>query len=247
MPKLMAVLVVLVSCAGCASASPVPTARELPSDAGQRDRALATFWQQLWRGCQGSSSGLANDRARDSLLEPAAARRPGRALSAKVVPETAMAPSDRALWGSAQYSGFCIQSGRTERPNGVVGLRRPGFVFERGLLIGREPGGGELAGWVEGVFLLTDAGFVALEIERIEPPRRDHSDLELAECASGSPKPPQEWCPTCPRPTSQAFRVAPTQSRVLPKPSNAAFLAAILLCSEQRPAAALALPKTDHR
>jgi hypothetical protein len=64
----------------------------------------------------------------------------------------------------------------------VLGLRRSGFVFERGLLIGREAGGGQLAGWVEGVFVLTERGFVALEIERVEPPRRDHSDLELAEC-----------------------------------------------------------------
>jgi hypothetical protein len=62
------------------------------------------------------------------------------------------------------------------------GLRQSGFVFERGLLIGREAGGGELAGWVEGVFVLTGQGFVALEIQRVEPPRRDHSDLELAEC-----------------------------------------------------------------
>jgi hypothetical protein len=43
-------------------------------------------------------------------------------------------------------------------------------------------GGGALAGWVEGQFLHTDAGFGALRLDRVEAPRRDHADLELAIC-----------------------------------------------------------------
>jgi len=171
--------------AACASSAPMPAPRELPIDAGQRHRMLATFGQRLYRAL---SSGhfedvIADDRARDALLRPDLARRSSRSLAAEQHGSAAaMAPSDRKLWGAARYAGLCVQSGRSETPTGVVGLRRSGFVFERGLLIGREAGGGELAGWVEGVFVLTEQGFVALEIERVETPRRDHSDLELAEC-----------------------------------------------------------------
>jgi hypothetical protein len=178
-------LLIALLLAACASGTPAPSPRELPSDAGQRDRVLATFGQQLYTAL---SSGrfddvIANDRTRDALLRPEAARRPNpKVTSAKHGLVLALAPAEQELWGSARYAGLCVQSGRSEPPAGVLGLRQPGFVFERGLLIGREAGGGELAGWVEGVFVLTEQGFVALEIERVEPPRRDHSDLELAEC-----------------------------------------------------------------
>jgi hypothetical protein len=167
--------------AACATSALPPAARELPSDARERDRMLATFGRQLYRAlASGHLDGvIADDRARDALLRPEVARRSSRSLAAGQYDPAA---GERELWGSARYSGLCVQSGRTEPPAGVVGLRRSGFVFERGLLIGREAGGGELAGWVEGVFVLTEQGFVALEIERVETPRRDHSDLELAEC-----------------------------------------------------------------
>jgi hypothetical protein len=82
----------------------------------------------------------------------------------------------------ARYAGLCVQQGRSEPSGGPIGLRAPGFVFERALLIGREPDGGPVASWVEGEFLNTDAGFGALTLERVEPPRRDHADLELAQC-----------------------------------------------------------------
>jgi len=172
---------VIASLLACASTAPSPAPRELPTDARQRDRMLATFGQRLYRAL---ASGhfehvIADDRARDALLRPEVARRSSRSLAAGQYDSAA---SERELWGAARYSGLCVQSGRTELPAGVIGLRRTGFVFERGLLIGREAGGGELAGWVEGVFVLTEQGFVALEIERVETPRRDHSDLELAEC-----------------------------------------------------------------
>lgn len=183
----------------CASAPRAPSPRELPSDAAQRDDVVAGFGRSLYGAVAGDrlEAFVANDRTRDGLLKPEAANRPGRSLVAgKVGPDAALAPSARALWGSAQYAGLCIQSGRLEPPSGALGLKHAGFVFERGLLIGREPGGGELAGWVEGLFVLTDAGFVALEIARVEAPRRDHSDLELAECElADHPDPPQDVVP----------------------------------------------------
>lgn len=172
---------VIASLLACASSAPPPAPRELPTDAGLRHRMLATFGQRLYRALASGhlENVLANDRARDALLRPEIARRSSRSLAAGPYDPPA---GERERWGAARYAGLCVQSGRTELPAGIVGLRRTGFVFERGLLIGREAGGGELAGWVEGVFVLTEQGFVALEIERVETPRRDHSDLELAEC-----------------------------------------------------------------
>jgi hypothetical protein len=171
--------------AACANARPPSVARALPDDSTERDRVLASFGERLYGAVATGhlEDVFATDRARDALLKPEAAQRTSIELaSGKGGAEAAIAPSDRAVWRSARYAGLCIQSGRLELPSGALGLSKAGFVFERGLLIGREPAGGELAGWVEGVFVLTQEGFVALEIERIEPPRRDHSDLELAEC-----------------------------------------------------------------
>lgn len=180
------VLVLICTLSGCASAAPLPAPRPLPSDPGQRDRALSSFGHRLYGAFATGDFDqvVATDRARDALLEPDAARRPipGASGGEKLGPDARIAASDQAIWRSARYAGLCIQSGRDEPPSGAIGLRSTGFVFERGLLIGREPGGGELAGWVEGVFVLTADGFVAIAIERIESPRRDHSDLELAEC-----------------------------------------------------------------
>jgi hypothetical protein len=64
----------------------------------------------------------------------------------------------------------------------VLGLQADGWIFDRFLLIGRRPSGRRIAAWVEGVFVYTDAGFTALDLERVEEPRWEHSDLEIAPC-----------------------------------------------------------------
>jgi hypothetical protein len=115
--------------------------------------------------------------ALDALLEPTAA-----SLASTSARTVALSPEQRGMWNAARYAGLCVQQGRLEPAAGAVGLRAPGFVFERALLIGREPGGGAIAGWVDGRFLNTDAGFGALSVERVEAPRRDHADLELQVC-----------------------------------------------------------------
>jgi hypothetical protein len=120
---------------------------------------------------------LFDDAAIEALLEPAPA-----SLLGRVGRSVALSPEQRGLWNGASYAGLCVQQGRLEPASGAVGLRAAGFVFERALLIGREPGGGAIAGWVEGRFLNTDAGFGALSVERVETPRRDHADLELQVC-----------------------------------------------------------------
>jgi hypothetical protein len=172
--------------AGCASTTPAFEPRVLPSNARERDGLLASFGERLYTALTDGhlERVLADSRARAAILKPDVAGRPARSVSA-----SAITPADRTLWASAQYAGLCVQQGRTEYTFGTLGLRKNAFVFERGLLIGREPGGGDLAGWVEGTFVLTQQGFIALAIERVEPPRRDHADLELAECEIADRRP----------------------------------------------------------
>jgi hypothetical protein len=75
-----------------------------------------------------------------------------------------------------------LQRARIEPAGPPLGLREPGFVAERVLVVGAEPGGGKVAAWVEGSFVLTDQGFFAVSLQRLETPRRDHADLDLAPC-----------------------------------------------------------------
>jgi hypothetical protein len=116
-----------------------------------------------------------------ALLEPAAAARAIEVRHGAPAP-LGMTTDERTLWTSASYAGICVQQGRVEPEGGTVGLRASGFVFERALIIGREPDGGAVASWVEGRFVHTDAGFGALSLSSVERPRRDHADLELAVC-----------------------------------------------------------------
>ena len=173
--------------AACASAGPATraptTAQPLPRPAAGAEQSLDAFGQKLYAAlAQGHPEAVMfDDAALDVVLLPDAAR---RIASVRLAAGSALrvAADARALLQSATYAGLCVQQGRAEPSGGAIGLRAPGFVFERALVIGREPGGGAVASWVEGEFLNTDAGFGALSLERVEPPRRDHADLELAEC-----------------------------------------------------------------
>jgi hypothetical protein len=143
------------------------------------ERLFTALASGRWEGV------LLDGEALADVLQPPAVTRATLAHRAVQLSE-----EQRRLWGSARYGAICVQQGRLEPASGPAGLRSPGFLFERALLIGREPGGGQMAGWVEGRFLNTDAGFGAVTVERVETPRRDHADLELAVCelrASGKP------------------------------------------------------------
>jgi hypothetical protein len=54
-------------------------------------------------------------------------------------------------------------------------------VFRSHLVVARD-GQGRSASWVEGRFAYTDQGWKTLSLTRIELPRRQHSDLDLAPC-----------------------------------------------------------------
>jgi hypothetical protein len=177
----------LCSCliAACAAASaPRPSsALPLPVKTADAERELDAFGHKLYAAL--ASDALAefmiDETAVRALLLPAAA---SRVAAQRLAPPPAisLASDDRVLLQSARYAELCVQQGRAEPSGGVIGLRQPGFVFERALLVGRDAEGGAIASWVEGRFVHTDIGFEALSVERVESPRRDHADLELAEC-----------------------------------------------------------------
>jgi hypothetical protein len=177
-------LLTLAACASAQSETRAPTtAQPLPQPAVNAEQSLDAFGRRLYAAlAQGHPEAVMFDQtALHAVLLPDAA---SRVASVRLATGSALrlAADARALLQGATYAGLCVQQGRAEPSGGAIGLRAPGFVFERALVIGREQGGGALASWVEGEFLNTDAGFGALSLERVEPPRRDHADLELAEC-----------------------------------------------------------------
>jgi hypothetical protein len=147
------------------------------------ERELNAFGQRLYEAlARARTAGvMLDDSDLRALLLPAAADQAVmlRALRPRSI---TLAEDERALLSQASYVGICLQQGRVEGKAGLLGLRHAGFVFERALLVGREPGGERVASWVEGRFVHTESGFVVLGFERVEAPRRDHADLELAVC-----------------------------------------------------------------
>jgi hypothetical protein len=171
----------LIACAAHQSSAALD-ARRLSSDAAVTRAELDQFGHRLYDALsRGQLAGLAlDDGALRSVLLPDAAQ---RALTRRAQSPAIHVPTDaRALFGAARYAGICVQQGRVEPEAGVVGLRHVGFLFERALLVGREPGGGAIASWVEGRFVHTTNGFEVLDFDRVESPRRDHADLDLAVC-----------------------------------------------------------------
>jgi hypothetical protein len=179
-----ALFILFILGSGCGGSRPTqPTEPRLLPAGSSAEGALEDFGRRLYgalaRGAPGDI--VLSDAALGALLLPAAAHRTLelRHTAPRLRP---LGADERAMFGAASYAGLCVQQGRAEPRGGPLGLRSPGFLFERALVIGREPGGGAIASWVEGHFVNTDAGFEALSLERVEPPRRDHSDLELAVC-----------------------------------------------------------------
>lgn len=124
---------------------------------------------------------LVGDAALGRLVDEGSATQL-RALRAGTGARLQVDPARFRILGSARYAGVCLQGARQEPAGGPLGLRADGWVFERVLVVGSQPGGRRVASWIEGAFLFTDAGFGALALTRVEPPRWEHSDLELASC-----------------------------------------------------------------
>jgi hypothetical protein len=172
----------LIACSGAAG-SRLPSAAPLPEARAARVVVLQSFGTQLFAALARGAplQILFDDEALRALLEPGAAARAASLrhnLSATLSAEL----GDGGLFHGAKYQALCIQRARPEPAGGMLGLRQAGWVFDRVLVVAEEPGGGRVAAWAEGVFLHTDQGLGAVDLSRLEAPRRDHADLELARC-----------------------------------------------------------------
>ena len=81
-----------------------------------------------------------------------------------------------------RYVSVCAQGSEPAHQGGALGLRRPTWTLQRILVVGRRDGGQRLAAWVEADFAYGPEGFEALDLRRVEAPRWEHSDLEIATC-----------------------------------------------------------------
>ena len=155
----------------------------VPNDGAARDRAMreggAKMYAALAEGRPESL--LADDVALRDLVDPQAASR-YVALRAATGMRLGVQPEEFAPLAQASYSGVCLQGVRLEPAHDRLGLSSAGWVFDRALVAGVQPGGRRMAAWIEGTFVYTPTGFLALDLTRVEAPRWEHSDLELAPC-----------------------------------------------------------------
>lgn len=159
------------------------TPRVAPETASARRESIDGLGRRAWDAMAAGAPQrlLLDDLDLRTVLDPTGATRlSARRLSVvQRIGETDELPR---LLAESSYAGVCLQGAREEPEGGVNGLRSPGWVFDRLLVIGRRSNGRRIAAWLEGVFLFTDAGFFALDLERVERPRWEHSDLEIAPC-----------------------------------------------------------------
>jgi hypothetical protein len=171
----------LVACGGGTARVEPSAVRAVPSVRTQRESALQEIGRRIFAATKGARPRdlVFDDLALRTLLESEAASRYSlaRDLSAE-----RLGMRDLAELDDTRYAGICIQDARLEPPNTFIGLREPGWVFARALVLAVRPGGRRIGWWVEGTFVYTDIGFGAVALQRIEPPRWEHSDLDIAPC-----------------------------------------------------------------
>ena len=166
------------ACAGRLQATP----QTMPRDAGVRRDSLRMLGQSLFEGLRAGTleQSFASMRELDAIVAPEARMRleSERASSMQRAASLALFRND---WHAASYAGFCAQGARDEQAHASLGLTQPGWVLERILVVART-GALSSASWLEGDFVYTAQGWKALNVRRVEAPRRQHADLELAPC-----------------------------------------------------------------
>ncbi len=180
-----AALLALGACGGASTHAAHPTtAVAMPDDQGARRAALAALGERAWSAMALGEPTLLlyADADLEILLDAASLVRIGaRRLSLEdrlhIEPARLTTPLS-----TAAYAGICLQGARTEEAGGPLGLLVDGWVFDRMLIIGRRSTGRRVAAWLEGVFVFSDVGFGAIDLERVEEPRWEHTDLEIAPC-----------------------------------------------------------------
>jgi hypothetical protein len=175
-------LLLLASCA----TTPPPAAvqpRPLPVGAQARELALGQIGRQLYAAlADGEPERLMLDATElKSIFDTDGAMRVLELRDRGTAPGLAAA-EQRAAYGGTTYGGVCFDRAREEPAGSSLGLLRPAFVFDRALVVGKQPDHSTVAAWIEGIFMGTGVLVIALVLSRVEAPRRDHPDLELLQC-----------------------------------------------------------------
>jgi hypothetical protein len=175
--------VAAAGCGGSAKSVRPEHPRARPPDGASRAAAVRAFGKRVYDALADGKPQrvLLGDVALRQVLEPEAATRVS-ALRAGMGARLDFRPRAFGLLREAEFTGVCVQSSREEPAASTIGLREPGWVFERMLVVGEQGGGRRVASWVEGTFVYTNAGFAAIDLRRVEEPRWEHSALELAPC-----------------------------------------------------------------
>ncbi|HET6339204.1 MAG TPA: hypothetical protein VFG30_38570 [Polyangiales bacterium] len=175
-------LVLLASCA----TTPPPAAvrpRPLPEGPQARELALGQIGRQLYAAlADGEPERLMLDASElKSIFDTDGAMRVLELRDRGTAPGLAAA-EQRAAYGGTTYGGVCFDRAREEPAGSSLGLLQPAFVFDRALVVGKQPDHSTVAAWIEGMFMGTGDLVVALVLSRVEAPRREHPDLELLQC-----------------------------------------------------------------
>lgn len=181
----LSLAIALTSIGACGAGHAPLAARTLPDAASERDAAVhslgSALWDALTLGTPWSLL-LEDDELRLILSPEDATRFSVRRGDVRSRLREAASRVPAALSG-ASYVGVCAQDSRDEPGGSALGLVRRTWVVSRALVAGRIGGGSRrIALWVDGTFVATTAGFRAVDLERIETPRWEHSDLEILAC-----------------------------------------------------------------
>lgn len=152
----------------------------IPAEAAEREAALQQLGEIAFAALgEGAPLRLLYGDEELAELLTASAATQQRALRQR--PREVPAERLREL-SATRFAGLCAQGSRLAPPGGALGLRAEAWTLQRVLVIGARDGRRRLAAWVEGDFVYSDRGFRALDIRRVEAPRWEHSDLEIATC-----------------------------------------------------------------
>lgn len=167
----------------CGGGAPSFGSLPVPHEMSARRAALREFGQRaIDVTLAGDLSGLvADDLALRAILHGDAASR-AAALRVSGTPRNGYRARDFEVLRGGALAGVCVQNARLERASGPLGLLRDAWVFDRALVAVTGTSGERLGFWLEGSFVYTAKGFIAIAIARLEIPRWEHADLGLAPC-----------------------------------------------------------------
>ncbi|MEM9195588.1 MAG: hypothetical protein AAGF12_40855 [Myxococcota bacterium] len=185
-PRLRSNSLVLVGAClalGCGGATEQVRSLPVPDDQGERRGAIDSFGEAAYSALAVGYPNrlLLDDEALRRVVQPNAATR-WAGVRAATTARLAVDPAEFEVLRVSSYKGVCLQGARLEPAGSQIGLYQSAWVFDRALVVATQPGGRPIAAWIEGTFVYTNRGFHAIDLARVETPRWEHADLELATC-----------------------------------------------------------------